>query len=132
MLGPHRHAVQRRAGPVDLAIVTQPVQQPMMQLLPHAGLLPSTQPSPAGDPAAAAQRLGGQQPPGGAGAQDIDQPAQDRPVGDPRTAAFGLGWMGWQQRRDRVPDLVRDELLGHRRGVGVGFMPEASHPISLL
>jgi hypothetical protein len=41
MLGRHRHAVERRAGPVDLAIITQPVQQPMVQLLPPAGLLPA-------------------------------------------------------------------------------------------
>jgi hypothetical protein len=65
------HAVDRRAGPVDLAIVAEPVQQPMVQLLPHAGLvphaglLPSAQPPPAGGPAVAAEGLGGQQPPGG-------------------------------------------------------------------
>jgi hypothetical protein len=33
MLGPHAQAVERCPGPVDLAVVTQPVQQPMVQLL---------------------------------------------------------------------------------------------------
>jgi hypothetical protein len=64
----------------------------MVQLLPHASGLPGPQPPSAGDSAAAAQRPGGQQPPGRAGAQDIDQAAKDRPVRDPGAAAVGLGW----------------------------------------
>jgi hypothetical protein len=46
--GPHAGAVDGRPGPVDLGVVAQPVQQPMMQLLPDAGLLPVPQPPPAG------------------------------------------------------------------------------------
>ena len=118
---PHAHAVDRRPGPVDLAVVTQPGQQPMVQLLPDPGGLPGPQPPPAGDPAAAAQRPGRQQPPGRAGAQDIDQATKDGPIRDPRAAAVWLGWVGWQQRRDRVPDVVRDQLLGHGRRRGRGL-----------
>jgi hypothetical protein len=58
------HAVDRGPRPVDLAVVAQPVQQPMMQVLPHSGLLPVAQPSPAGHAAPAAWLLGREQPPG--------------------------------------------------------------------
>jgi hypothetical protein len=48
----------------DLAVVAQPVQQPVVQSLPHPGLLPVSQPPPTGHAAAAAQLLGWEQPPG--------------------------------------------------------------------
>src|SRR5512132_3845505 len=64
----------------------------MLQLLPDAGLLPVAQLPPAGHPAAAAKLTGREQPPGHPGAQDVDDPAQHRPVlvqGRPP-----LGWGG--------------------------------------
>jgi hypothetical protein len=51
---PDTGRVDRGPGPVDLAVVSQPVQQPMMQGLPHPGLLPVPQPPPAGHAAATA------------------------------------------------------------------------------
>src|SRR5829696_10246757 len=62
--GPHAHAVDGGPGPVDLAVVTQPVQQPVVQLLPDPGRLPVAQPPPTGHAAATAQLLRGEQPPG--------------------------------------------------------------------
>jgi hypothetical protein len=88
----------------------------MMELLPDAGLLPVAQPPPAGHAAAAAQLLGRQQPPGHAGPQHVDDPAQHRPVPDPGPATLGMGPLGRQQRLDGRPDLVGDELLGHGEG----------------
>jgi hypothetical protein len=82
--------------PVDLAIITKPIQQPMVKLLPHAGLLPGAQGAPTGDPAAASQVPGRAATPGGAGAQRIDEAAEHCTVGDPGDRSW-LGWVGGQQ-----------------------------------
>ena len=92
--GPHTDRVDGGPGPVDLAVVAQPVQQPMVQGLPDAGLLPVAKPPPAGHTAATAQLLGRQQPPGHPGAQHIDDPAEHGPVLDPGPAALGMGRLG--------------------------------------
>src|SRR5215203_7502030 len=73
--GPHAHAVNRCPGPVDLAVVAQPVQQPMMQGFPHASVLPVAQPPPTAHAASTAQLLGRQQPPEHPGARHVDDPA---------------------------------------------------------
>jgi hypothetical protein len=49
---------------------------------------------PAGDPAAAAQCPGRQQPRGRDGAQHMNQAAKDRPIPSPWAAAVGMGWVG--------------------------------------
>jgi hypothetical protein len=58
-----------------------------MELLPHAGVLPVAQAPPAGDRAAAADLVGGQQPPGDAGAQLVDDAGQRGAVIDAGAAA---------------------------------------------
>ena len=95
--------VDRRPRPVDLRVIAEPVQQPVVQPLPHAGGLPVPQPAPTGDRTAAAQLAGGQQPPGHPGAQHVDDPAEDRPVVDPGSATVAVRGLGWQQRADRRP-----------------------------
>jgi hypothetical protein len=72
----------------------------MVQRLPHAGLLPVTQPPPAGHPAAAAQLAGRQQPPRHAGAQHVTMPpstarssTQGRPPLGCGRLAGSSGWM---------------------------------------
>jgi hypothetical protein len=111
--GPHADRVDGGPRPVDLAVVAQPVQQPMKQGLPHPDGLPVAQPPPAGHAAAAAQLLGRQQPPGHPSPQHIDDPAQHCPVPDSGPTALGMGRLGWQQRLDGRPELVRDQLLSH-------------------
>src|SRR5829696_2815017 len=98
--GPDAHAVDGGPGPVDLAIITEPVQQPMMQGLPDPGGLPVAQPPPAAHAAATAQLPGREQPPGHPGAQHIDDPAEHGPILNPGPAAFGIGRPGWEQRLD--------------------------------
>ena len=111
--GPDTHAVDGGPRPIDLVVVAQPVQQPMMQGLPDAGGLPVAQPPPAGHAAATAQLLGREQPPGHPGAQHVDDAAEHGPILDPGPTAIGMGRLGWQQRLDGIPDLIGDELLGH-------------------
>jgi hypothetical protein len=120
---PHTHAVDGRSGPVDLVVVAQPVQQPMVQGLPHPGLLPVPQPPPAGHAAAAAQLLGREQPPGHPGPQHLDDAAQHRAVLEPGPAALGMRRRGWQQRLDGVPDLI-----GTSCSAMVGVVMAAHHP----
>ena len=55
--GPDTQAVHAGPGPVDGRLVTQPIQQRLVQPCPHPGFLPVTQPSPAGRAAAAAKFL---------------------------------------------------------------------------
>jgi hypothetical protein len=59
---PDTDRVDGRPRPVDLVVVTQPVQQPVMQLLPDTAGLPVPQSPPAGHAAATAQLPSGQQP----------------------------------------------------------------------
>jgi hypothetical protein len=100
--GAHADRVEAGAGPVELALAAELVQQLLVELLPHAGVLPVAQPPPAGDRAAAAELAGGQQPPGDAGAQLIDDAGQAGAVVDAWAAAVA-GWRGGQQRLDGLP-----------------------------
>jgi hypothetical protein len=67
----------------------------MMQGLPDTGGLPVAQPPPTGHAAATAQLASGQEPPGDAGAQHVDDPAEHGPVLDPGPAALGMRRLGW-------------------------------------
>jgi hypothetical protein len=113
---PHADRVDRRPGPVDLAVVAQPVQQPVVQLLPHPVLLPVAQSPPAGHAAATAQLPGREQPPRDAGAEHLDDAAEHGSVLDPGATPLEVGRLGWEQALDGRPDLVRDELFGHGQG----------------
>jgi hypothetical protein len=69
----------------------------VVKLLPHAGALPVAQPPP-GDRAATAELASGQQPPGDAGAQLVDDAGQAGAVVDAGSAAvvaWGGGSRGW-------------------------------------
>jgi hypothetical protein len=105
--GPHADRVDGGPGPVDLTVIAQPVQQPVMQGLPDAGGLPVAQPPPAGHAAATAQLTSGQESPGDAGPQHIDDPAEHGPVLDPGPgrawdeAAWLAAAAGWQPRPHR-------------------------------
>jgi LuxR family transcriptional regulator, maltose regulon positive regulatory protein len=57
-----------------------------------------------------------QQPPGHASPQHIDDAAEHRSILDPGPTTLGMGPLGREQGLDSRPDLVRDELLGHRQG----------------
>jgi hypothetical protein len=115
-LGAHAHAVQAGPRPVEPAVAAELVEQQVVQPLPHPGALPVPQPPPTGDRAAAAKLPGGQQPPGDARAQLVDDPRQGGAVIDagggrrsgmpgwaaaagwPATAARGRGsrwWWSW-------------------------------------
>jgi hypothetical protein len=72
--GPDTDRVNGGPRPVDLAVVAQPVQQPMMQGFPYPSGLPVAQPPLAGHAAATAKLLGWEQPPGHPGPQHIDDP----------------------------------------------------------
>jgi hypothetical protein len=85
----------------------------MVELLPHAGALPVPQPPPTGDGAAAAELAGGEQPPGDAGVELVDDPGQRGAIVDAGSAAVAAWW--WRQERlDGLPEVVGDEGLdGH-------------------
>jgi hypothetical protein len=87
--GPDADAVQARPAPVDGRFVAEPVEQPSMQPLPNAGVLPVTEPPPAGRAASTAQLLE-QQLPGATGADEEDDPAKGGPVGNAEPAASWL------------------------------------------
>ena len=84
-----------------------------MQAPPHACPLPVTQAPPAGHPAAAAHLLR-QHLPGNTALQDKHNAAQRGPIGNAAwTASPGLGPLGWQQRRDDVPQFIADQCFAH-------------------
>src|SRR5918995_1024288 len=78
--GTHAHRVHAGPGPVELAPAAKLIQQHVVQPLPHAGALPVAQPPPAGDRAAAAKLVGGQQPPRDPSAQLVDDARQSGPI----------------------------------------------------
>ena len=125
--GPDAHAVDGSPGPVDLAIITEPVQQPVMQGLPDPSLLPVAQPPPAGHAAATAQLTGREQPPGHPGTQDVDDAAQDRPVLDPGPAALGMRRLGGQQG-----SIAAQTSSGTSCSAMVGVVMAAHHPRSTI
>src|SRR4029453_17018410 len=117
-LGAHADRVEAGAGPVELALAAELVEQLVVGLLPHPGALPVVQPPPAGDRAAAAQLADGQQPPRDAGAQLVDDPGQTAAVIDAGAAAVAA-WRCGQQGLDGLPQLLGDQGVGsegHGRG----------------
>jgi hypothetical protein len=90
----------------------------MVESSPDASALPITQPPPAGDRAVAAKFAGGQQPPGDAGAELVDDPGQSGAVvdaGPAATAAWGWG----EQGLDGLPKLrVSDHGKPQLEGLG--------------
>ena len=83
-----------------------------MEPLPHAGLLPLAQPSPAGRPTAAAQLLR-EQPPGTTRAQDEDDAGESSAVRDTGAATLGLRELRGQQGFNGFPEIVGDQGLAH-------------------
>ena len=83
----HAQRVEARPRPVELAGAAELVQHQVVELLPHAGALPVTQPPPAGDGAAAAELAGGEQPPGDAGVELVDDAGQRGAIVDTGAAA---------------------------------------------
>jgi hypothetical protein len=83
-----------------------------MQAVPDAGRGPVAQPPPAGHPAATAHLLG-QVLPGDAGLQHKQDPRQRRPVRHARPASLRFGGLRREQRRDVIPQFIRDKQLRH-------------------
>jgi hypothetical protein len=87
--GPYTQRVLAGPAPVDGGLIAKPLQEPLVQLLPDASVLPVAQSPPAG-PAAAAAHLFWQQAPRVAGAEDEHDAAEGGAVGDARAAALRL------------------------------------------
>jgi len=80
--------------------------------VPDASLLPLAQPTPAGDPAAAAEFLG-QILPGQSSLEHEENAGECRAIWDAGTASFGFGKFRWEQRCDDFPERVADQRFGH-------------------
>src|SRR5918994_4216277 len=72
--------------------------------MPHTGLLPVSQASPAGH--AAASDLSGQHTPRYAASQDVHDPFKGNPVGYAGPASPPLAWFRRQQRLDDFPQPI--------------------------
>jgi hypothetical protein len=111
----HVRGVHRAPLQVEQAGGAQLGQQQLVQGGPHAGLGPVPHPPPADD-SGAAEHLRGQLVPGDAGLEHEHDPGQrDRqPSWEPAPAR----WAGRQQRRDQLPQRVRNKILddGGQRG----------------
>jgi hypothetical protein len=92
--GSDAQGVEAGSGPVDGRVVSEPVEEPLVQSLPDASVLPVTQTSPADGPAVTAELLR-QQAPRTARAQVKDDPAEGCAVRDTRATAFGLRRFRW-------------------------------------
>lgn len=112
---PDAEAVHARPRPVGGRLVAQPVQEPFVQLLPDASLLPVTESALAGGAAAAAQFFG-QPPPGTARPQGEDDAAEGGTVGDAGPATLGLGRLLRQQGFDGFPELGGNKEFTHSGG----------------
>src|SRR5215218_2290280 len=104
--GRHACRVQRSPLPVDPVGLPEPVQERLMQLFPHARLLPVAQAPPAGRSRSAAHLLG-EHLPGYAALEDENDAGKSRAVVDAGPAAIGFGRLFGQQRFYDLPKLVR-------------------------
>jgi hypothetical protein len=109
MRGVHRAPIQvEQAGGAQLG------QQQGVQGRPHAGLGPIPHPPRAGHPGAA-DNLGGQLVPADAGLEHEHDPGQRHPIiyRQPTREPAPARWTGRQQRRDQLPQRVRNKILNH-------------------
>lgn len=119
----YRHAVHPGPGPVDRAIVTEPVQQPSVQRRPHPAACPvrSRRPQVTGLPPPSS--CAGRSRQGTPVRSSETMPPVPRPVPDPRPPAPRLWPLGRQQRFDRLPQLIRPQLLSSVQRPAAGRIP---------
>jgi hypothetical protein len=99
------------------------VEQHRVQFVPHTGLGPLLQTVPQGH--ATTTHLAGEVFPGNAGLEYEQDAAQANPVFHSGAAALGIRVMFRKYRLDQLPELIRDQWLGHR------FLREQSHQVTI-
>src|SRR5512135_1763474 len=107
---PNADRVQAGPRPVQLALLTEPVQDGLVHAVEHAGLGPLAHPPPAG-PARPVVQLGRQPGPADAGGQHEGDALEHIAVGDPRAAGASMHRrrLRQDQRLDQRPQLAADQ-----------------------
>src|ERR1700716_1142800 len=92
-----------------------------LKSVPDAGLVPVTEPAPAGHPTPAAHLLG-QVFPLNAGLQNEDDASEAGAVGDRRPPTLRTRGMEREQRLDQAPEFVRNKGRSHAGHASQGPM----------
>lgn len=98
--------------PINLVLAREPIQERIVDSIPHPRLLPVAQATPARHPRPAPEFLR-EHLPGNTAAKDEDNAREARAIRDARSPALWASWRNRQQRFDKSPQRLRKQCGGH-------------------